>query len=1341
MRFTELSATADIVGQRIWATWSFLLDPFDTVDLVPDVTLRRKTRDFEFPPLAPGDPFMVHDSATFPPPHVPGVVEVTPLPTREVFEDGLRIATTAISVAEIVPPGRAQEVVRWTRAVAHDRTGHPIMVTFRLLDAFRLEDRTAYYYELDDGTVPSGEAVARYRAVAPAGGVHGANRRIYDLLPEVYKRHDVRVLPEAFALSGVPETSRSGGQLRRFVDMFGMAVDAMHSSADRLLDLHDVYDTEARFLPGLSGWIGWERTDRAAIPAQRNELLCATRLFDVVGSVPALRAMVTQQTGWSSQVAEFHQHIWRSNEPAQRLVEGREEVAPGTWLGLDDASTALAFPAVPATGGVGTAAAITTTALEPFALRSGMESTLVIDGGVPIRVRFGPDDFADISNATAAELAAVLGRATDALDVAAVAGAVELRTRAVGVETSIAIEAAAASMIGVDGASEGRAVPVADSVGRLRVFAERLVMDHPRPQRVLTARTWAYGDWIGDAPLELATEQPARPAAAMLSQDVCALAWSEVAAAPNERLRLSLGTTSAALPATITGARRGPFALLVGQQLTVAGDFGTEVFTVQAADYVAVNQATAAEVVAAMNAQFVALTASEIGGAVRLSTVAVGSTARVRVVLSQSTAARPFGLFARELGGAGRWDAAMQWSTPRRFPVAAGPVDDASLAPDPLGGLRACWAEHRNRRWEIRQAHWSERVTVVTGAGVAQRTATSPWQVWLIADGLASNVVRAMAVDATGSCWFATPAGISRRRPDGAWATFTTADGLTSGDITDVSIELGGGAVCATPAGVSIVGPTGIVTTLDAAGSGLIDDSVRAVAADPAGGFWAATDNGVSRIDRDGKWTSWTAADGLSAGQPRRIALSSRGRVAVATGSGVSIFDGTAWTTLRAVDGLPADDVRGVAWTTKGALLAATAAGLGRWDGRHWTVDDTSSGMATNDLRSVTVTGADRVVVGSSDGLLTFDANAWTVETTADGLPASPIAGVHAEWSAPAALAVGGGGHRQPAVAVDSNDRTWIVWSRRESVAATNDESRTLRVIRFDPAAAVWTWSAPQAVTTPPGGGARDLEPYLLRSGPGFRAFFSSDRGGGRSIWWTLLDGASNPGPLGSLPTDPNEATGPAAIIGPTGRTWLFSRSDRSISLGQIAMVAPVGSTARPSELVPDAGSLSLRAGSRTAVLSHASRLLGRRHWGDLLSYTIEHPTRIDPDELLVPHIYTRRSIGLYLRQARNGKAINRAQIERLQQILRRLLPINLRLVVFIAPDPVIEFVYTDGADISDIYFDAVPLIELLDGLADEVRDLLPDWAYFLASNLASLTTSFADLTTARRRTWFPDLN
>lgn len=1341
MRFTELRATPDIVGRRIWVEWSYVLDSLDTVDHVPDVLLRRKTRDFEFPPLVPSDPYLAHDSAAFPPAPVPNVLEVRDLPTSEVVEQGLRTVTSAISVAAVLPPGRRQETVRWARAVSHDSSGHPAVVTFRLLDASGVEERTPYYYELDDGTVPTSEEVARYRAVAVAGGTHGANRKLYDLLPAVYTRHDVRLIPEPLSFPGVPEASRSGGQLRRFIDMFGMGVDAMRSSAENLLDLHDAHTTEARFLAGLSSWIGWERTDRALIPAQRNELLSSTRLFDVMGSVPAMRAIVTQQTGWTSQVAEFHQHVWRSNEPARRLVQGMEEVAPGTWRGIDDASTALGFPVGAANGTVALPATIATALLEPFALRSGMELTLVVDGGVPSRVRFGPDDFADISQAAAAEVAAVLGRMSDALDAAAVAGSVELRTRAVGVDTSIEIEAAAATLIGVDGAGDGRPVPVVDPAGRIRVFAERQVIDHPRSARALSARTWAYGEWMGDTPLDLAATQPARPTATMLPDGTCAIAWTELDAAPAERLRMSFGASATASPAVVTGSHRGPFALSAGAQLTLVGSFGTETFVVNAVDYANVNQATAAEVVAAMNAQFAGLTASDVTGAVRLATVGSGTTARLRVDLSQSTAARPLGLFARELRGAGSWDPALQWSRAHTLPLAGGPVDDAALVADPLGGLRAGWAEHHRGAWEIRHAHWSDRITVVTGAGVAQRDASSPWQVWLIADGLPSNVVRGVAVDANGSCWFATPAGVARRRPDGVWTTFTTVDGLASDDVRGVAIDIAGSAVCATPAGVSLVDSAGGVTTLTAGGSGLIDDDVRAVAADPAGGFWAATVNGVSRIDRDDAWTSWTTADGLSAGAPRHIALGAGRRVAVATSGGASILDRGAWVTLTAVEGLPSDDVRGMAWTGDGTLLAATSAGLGRWDGRRWTADDTASGLPTNDLRAVAVTGDERVLLSSAAGLIIGTAGAWTVEDATDGLPAGPVAGAHAGWSAPTSLVAGGGGHRQPALAVDTANRTWLVWSRRDSVAATNDESRSLRVRRFDPAAGIWGWDAEQAVTTPPAGGARDLEPFLLRSGAGFRAFFSSDRGGGRSVWWTVLDAAANPGPLSSLPADPNEAGGPAAVTGPTGRTWLFSRSDRSISHGQVAMVAEVGQAHRSSDPVPDAGSLTLRSGSRTLVLGHTARLLGRRHWGDLLSYTIEHPTRLADDELHDTHFYTRRSIGVYLRQARNGKPITRTQIDRLLQVLRRFLPINLRLIVFIAPDPVIEFVYTAGADISDSYFDAAPLIEVLDGLADEVLDLLPDLAYFLASDLMSLSTSFGDLTTARRRTWFPDLN
>jgi phage tail-like protein len=1338
VRFTQLRASPDLVGQRVWVTWTYLLDPLDTPEQVPSVLLRRKTRDFAFPPLAVNDPYLRFDSAN-PPASGPGVV-VTELPRREEVVDSLRVVTTAQSAAEPAgPSSQPVETLRWTTAVAHDRNGVPVSVTVRVLDAKALEQRTAYYYELDDGSAPSAEDAPRYRAVATPGGAHGANKRMYDLLPEVYKRHDVRVIPPAAAFPNMLETRDKGGQLRRFVDMFGIAVDAMRSSADGLLDIHDVHATEARFLPGLSHWVGWERTDRAEIPAQRNELLSATRLYDVVGTVPALRAIVTQQTGWSSQVAEFQQHLWRTGDPPQRLVQAMEEVQPGIWVGVDDASGVLAFPAVPGVGTAAAPASITSGNTEPFALRPGMELTLVVDGGIPTRVRFGPGDFADITQATAAEVAAVLAQSSDALDVRVTAGAVELRTRATGPGTSIGVETASTSVVGVDGAAGGAAAPVLDAEGRIRVFAERHVVDHGL--RALTQRTFAYGEWAGDLPLDIPTRQPSRPAAATLPDQRVALAWSELEGPVSERLRMALGVPSVASPAVVTGSRRGPFELVPGQRLTLTGDFGTQAFVVNAGDYANPGLATTAEVVAAMNAQLAGITVSDVAGAVRLVTSTTGPTAWLTVSLAGSTAAHGLGLAMPSLRGVGAWEPGLQWSSVRRLPAASGPVDEAALAPDPLGGLRACWAEHRASAWEVRQAHWSERVTVATGAGVAQRTASGGWQVWLTANGLASNTVRAVAVDATGSCWFATPLGVSRRRPDNVWTTFTTADGLMSDDVRDVAVDITGAVVCATPAGVSVIDAAGAVTTFAAATSGLVDDDVRAVTADPEGGFWAASPGGVSRLGRLGVWTSWTAADGLTPGVPRRLALARSGRVAVATAAGIGVLGDGTWATLSTGSGLPSDDVRGVAWTADGVLVAATSAGLARWDGRRTTVEDTASGLASNDLRSVAVTADDRLLVGSAAGLVTSTDAGWVLEGTTAGLPAAAVEAVHADWSAPVVLSSSGGGAWQPSVAVDTANRTWVVWSRRDPVPAANDESHTLRLVRFDPAAPAWGWSAEQAVTTAPPTGARDHEPSLLRAGGGFRVFFSSDRGDGRTIWWTTLDAAGNPGPLASLPADPNEASAPAAVPGPGGRTWLLSRSDRSVSLGQLAMVAPRDATARPSQLVPDAGSLTLRAGSRTVTLGHASRLLGRRHWGDLLSYTAEHPQRLEQRELLDTHIYTRRTIGLYLRQARNGKAITREQIDRLLQVVRGLLPVNMRLVVFISPDPVIELVYTGGADISDSYFDALPLVELLEGLDDEKRDLLPEWAFFLATDLASLTTLFADLTTARRRTWFPDLS
>jgi hypothetical protein len=395
--------------------------------------------------------------------------------------------------------------------------------------------------------------------------------------------------------------------------------------------------------------------------------------------------------------------------------------------------------------------------------------------------------------------------------------------------------------------------------------------------------------------------------------------------------------------------------------------------------------------------------------------------------------------------------------------------------------------------------------------------------------------------------------------------------------------------------------------------------------------------------------------------------------------------------------------------------------------------------LPSNDVRAIAIAPEGNLIAGTAAGIAIGRETTWTLETTADGLPSNAIVGVHTTWSAPVVLVEGAGGHREPRAVVDATDRTWLTWARRTNVSATLSDTWTLGSRRFDPAAAVWAWSVEQNVTTSAGGTA-DREPFPQAQGAGLRVFFSSDRNGGRGLWSVDVNALGVPGVPVALPNDAAETTAPAVVTGPTGFTWMFHRSDRSMVPSQVGVLPGPGTAPRPSERVPDAGALRLHAGCRTPVLLHAARNLGRLTWGDLFTYTPEYPNLISDEAPADDHLYTRRTIGLYLRPGRTGNLVTEEHVKRLLQLLRRFLPVNLRLVLIVSPEANVEFVYTPDADITDAFMDNVPLVEVLSGLSDEFGVLAPDMAIFLANDLDSMSASLADLTTLRRRTWFPDL-
>jgi phage tail-like protein len=1359
MRIGELAATADLVGRRVRLGWTFTPEDGETVADAPRVTVRRKERDFAFPPPTARDPYLVYDSATFPPAPLPAVLEVRDLPDRELVDDAQRVTERTITVADITA-GQPREVLRRTVRTVFSPDRRALRQEVELLDvAGALAPGVPSYYELDSPELPTDADRAAYRATATPGETYGLNRTLYELIPAIHRRHDtVRRRPDA-GTGLVPEATAGGGQLRRLIDIFGMTLDAMRSSAEGLRGLRDPAVVDPKFLPLLAHWIGWDLTAAAGLERQRNEIRNAPRLYEAVGSLAGLRTIVDHYTGWSTRVVEFAQHLARTNAAPQRNLFALVERG-GAWWGMDDAAPLLGFaaPNHDDEGGAGIAAELVGSIGEPYALRGGMTITIAIDGALPATITFGPRDFADIAAATASEVAAVLERHGE-LQADTVGGAVRLRSHRLDDGSRLEVSRSGASLVSLDGAPGGRLSAVSDAQGRLWLAYATTAGPGGSGLSRLQVKPHLHGRWRDTQPvLERPLVAQSAPTLLTLPGGDLLLAWIDRPGTAEAQLRWRRGSARPFSAARLLGERSEPFALTPGHELVLTGYGASETFLVDARDYADVAAATAAEVAAAFNGQLEGVSAAPaLNGALALRTAATGPGVTLRVELTASATAHALGLGDRALLGRGGWDARIDWDAPAPVSsVTAGRHADTAGVVEPDGAVRLFWSTHHHGRWRIARARWDDRIRVATPAGAGVRAPNGAWSSTTTVDGLPDDDVRAVAVDGDGASWYATAAGGAVSRPDGSIAVLshaTTGGGLMSDDVRAVAAGPDGTVWFAHADGVSRLDTTGAWRTLTTA-EGLAGDDCRHVVVASDGTAWFATAAGLSRLDTRGNWRTWTAAiDGLPSDDVRHCAIASDGVLWAATASGLVLVgaDGAARPFALVAAGAAAgsDDVRAVATAPRpssppgdgsDSIWAATAAGVVELRSmRRAASAGVADGLPSMDCRSVLVASDGTVWVGTAAGAVWRAADGgWQVLTTADGLPHDEVRALHGPWSAPLEFAPAGGGDRDPFATLDDANRLWLAWSERRTAGDAAD-TWLLRARRLVlPAAA---WSAPIAVTAvAPGERAKDRHPHLVPAlGGGARVYLDSDRSGGPRLWVVDIDPADAAAAPVAVAPGVHSDVEPAAVTLPGGDRVLLFRSDRSFPLARLGGGVPGIDAPDTSRRAPDEASLRRFAGTTTVSLTDLDRNRGSGRFDDLLSYTPQKPagtreTPLEPDEL-----YTRATIGLYVERGLAGRPLTRADADRLRDLLQRFLPANLRAVIVLRPSGLLlEQVFGRSHPLEDAYADSYPFVEHLGGLSDAAAAALPDWHLFLATDSPSITVDPVDLTTLRRRTWRP---
>jgi phage tail-like protein len=1228
MNATDFAATADLCGRRIALRWTVFPDPGGAL---PRITLRRKQRDFNFP--ADAAPYLIYDSAAFPPAQVAGRLVVHQLPGAQQTVDGLRCTERSHTVA-LLDNGRPVEILRATQRL-WARLDHTVVrQDTELLDAGAGPDPLApghtYYYRLDDDS----DAANPLRASATPTAVHRYHQALYEALPAVYRRGDTTERPVDAGTGLLPESAGSGGQLRRLCDVFGTAVGALRSSADGLRGLRDIDLTDARFLPALAQWIGWTLTGQD-IAAQRSEITSAPARYRSVGTLDGIREIIEHYTGWAVRIGEPAQNISLTNNAPQRNVFAIVERADGSFSAPDDAAAVLGL-----SGAAG--AEITGTAGEPFALADGMSLGLSVDGAATTRVGLAATDFADVAAASAAEVAAVIARAVRSLDAAAIGGKLRLRSTRPG--GGVAVPADTATLITLDGAPGGRLATATDADGADWLCYASTAGPGPAPSHLLL-KARLHGRCYDARPVGTDPEPQADPAIAALSERLWC-GWVSNPHSAGARLRYRLGAVPARTHARLGGDAQAPFRLVDGTTLVITGSGGEHIFTVHHADYADLSAATAAEVVAAMGAQLVGGPSVQAtpAGALVLTSADTGPEVSMRVDLVKSSAAWALGFGERSAFERGGWDPDVQWGPAHDVAgVPAGRHADCTALSEPDGAVRLCWSMHDSTVWRLVTSRWTPQVLAGTAAGLKIITAAGISTVDA-ADGLPSNDIRAVVADADGTIWLATAAGVVSRAADAAatlttFTTASTAGGLAADDVRAAAVGPDGTMWFATTAGVSSRAATGGWTHFGTPNP-LPSNDIRAVAATLDGTIWVATAAGLA-VRRAGTWHTIGLADGLPVLDTRRLAAAPDGAMWVATGAGVARVGPDATVTAFGLLGPAAAgaDVRDLT-IDDATVWLATAGGVVEFRGPHDSVVHAAdAGIADPDCRAITAFDGE-VWVGTASGIVARGADGrWTGR--APGVAA--VGSLAGAWSAAGFVGDPAAGERDPHLLRDGA-AVLLAAARRARTAAGDTWRLTLR--RRDAAAA---WSDATELTPP---GAQDREPAMVRvpGGP-LQVYFRSNRGGGARIWRLELTAAGAGSPPAAVTTGPSTETDPA-VLGTGVTAWVLLRSDRNVALAGVAAIA---GTPAPQQV-----SVRRFAGSATAVPADRVRNAAAGAFGELLDYTPQRP-RGDPPT--PTERYTAGTIALFVDRGRAQAPLGPTDPARLRQLLTEFLPANARVV------------------------------------------------------------------------------
>jgi phage tail-like protein len=345
-------------------------------------------------------------------------------------------------------------------------------------------------------------------------------------------------------------------------------------------------------------------------------------------------------------------------------------------------------------------------------------------------------------------------------------------------------------------------------------------------------------------------------------------------------------------------------------------------------------------------------------------------------------------------------------------------------------------------------------------------------------------------------------------------------------------------------------------------------------------------------------------------------------------------------------------------------------------------------------------------------------------------------------------------GDHHPVVVKDAKGTIWLFWESRRR-GPSDIWAMTL-------ANGATSFSAPQRIT---GGDFHDRMPNAVLDSTGqIRLFWTRDLGDRTRIFQSIFDGATWKAPVdvssasrmiwpsqsGSSPHFRDEA--PAVVLF-NKEVWLFFGSNRdgrwhiwaSKETGSgfrppVRVTGPGSDDMEPAAFANGSGALRLVFRTQRSGEAFRSRTVDFADLGAIQRGKVEdrwHYTySVDRSDT---SFYARDTVGLYITPDDN---VNRGpyqdEADRVRTLVEPFRPLPVHFVWFVEPPNTVESLYGQ-VDIGEGYTDVYPIVDHLGDIGESTTVALPGVTILHANIPADVSANPADLTTLRRRTFFPD--